>query len=146
MGVKGDGGKSGGGEQTVDVGEAVTVEGTRYRLISAKTASSVGGEFTTQRASGIFVIVKIELTNEKSDTHTINSDAIKLITANDKSYSPSTDAVISLKDPIIFQEIQPDVPKTGTLLYDIPPSQTSQAKLRVEDLFSNAHAFIRLGI
>ena len=74
-------------------------------------------------------------------------DAIKVIGSNGKQYSTSTDALLAFPDQtFILEEIQPDVTKSATLVYDLPKSAVSGAKLQVEDLFSDAKGRIRLGL
>jgi hypothetical protein len=128
------------------VGQSVTVEGTRYKVLSAKTASRVGDEYFGSDADGVFIIVKIQLTNLKEDTRTIVSNAITLETTAGNSYEASSDAIIAIDDAIFLEEIQPDLPKTGTVLYDVPEGQVSGSQLRVEDLFSDSYALIDLGL
>lgn len=133
-------------EQIASVGESLTVEGTRYRVLSAEKEFSVGESFARERADGIFVIVRIELTNLKDDTRTITSEAIKLIGDNDNAYDTTTDALLAVDDAFLLEDVQPDLPKQGTLVYDVPLSATQGARLRVEDLFSDEHGFIELGL
>ena len=46
----------------------------------------------------------------------------------------------------ILEEIQPDVTKSATLVYDVPKSAVDGAQLQVEDLFSDAKGRVRLGL
>lgn len=131
---------------TVGVGDPITVKGTQYRVLSARTESEVGESFTEESADGIFVVVRIELTNLKNETRTIISDAVKLVGGNGKVYDTDSDALFSVDDALLLEEVQPDLPQEGTVVYDIPATATSGAKLRVEDLFSDAHGFIDLDL
>lgn len=42
--------------------------------------------------------------------------------------------------------MQPDLPKTGVLVFDIPPARAKGAVLEVSDLFGNGSAYINLGL
>jgi Domain of unknown function (DUF4352) len=90
------------------------------------------------------VIVEMELTNRRDETRTIVADAMRLKTRSGRLYSPDDEASLSADKALILDDVQPDVPKQGTLVYDVPAAQISGAKLRVEDLFSDAHGFINL--
>ena len=140
--------KSGSGGKTVSVGQPITLKGTQYTVLGAKTATSVGGAYLKERAPAgtVFVIARLRLVNKKTETHTIASDSIKFIGANGKSYDPDTDASIAADGSLILEEIQPDVPKTGKVIYAVPKAQIVGSKLRVEDFFSDAHGFIKLGL
>jgi len=128
------------------VGQPVDVEGTRYEVLSVRTASRVGDQYFGEDANGEFVIVKMELTNLKDETRTIISNAITLTAANGKTYEVSSDALLSVDNPILLEEIQPDLPEKGTVVFDVPKSQVSGSMLRVEDLFSDAYAEIDLDL
>jgi len=78
---------------------------------------------------------------------TISESAIQVIGGNDKSYSTSSDALLAFPDQtFIFEEIQPDVTKSATLVYDVPKGAVDGAQLQVEDLFSDAKGKVRLGL
>lgn len=146
----GDGSDGGGGDgaKTARVGDRLTLKGTTYQVTSAKTASTVGDdEFTRARANGKFIVVKLKLTNRKDEPATIVEDAIRVIGGNDKSYSTSSDALMAYPDQtFILEEIQPDVTKSATLVYDVPKSAVDGAQLQVEDLFSDAKGRVKLGL
>lgn len=140
---RGGGGSGAGGVPIAGVGDPLTLKGTTYRVLSSKTASSVGQSFTRAKADGVFVVVKIELNNRKDDTRTISSDAIKLVSGG-KTYDTDSDALLTVDDQILLEEIQPGLPKKGTLIYDIPDRAVRGARLRVEDLFSSDYGLVRL--
>jgi hypothetical protein len=151
--VEEGGGNSGGGgggdkPKTAGVGDRLTLTGTTYEVTSAKSASTVGDdEFTRTKANGEFIVIKLKLTNRKDEPATISESAIKVIGGNKKQYSTSSDALLAFPDQtFILEEIQPDVTKGATLVYDVPESAVSKAKLQVEDLFSDAKGQVRLGL
>jgi hypothetical protein len=141
----GSGGKSD-AESAVGINQPITVKGTKYEVSSVRDTFSVGDSFTKVKADGVFVIVEIQLTNLKNDTRTITSNAIKLVTSDGKIYDTADDALFAVDDQILLEQVQPGLPKKGTLVYDIPLRSTTGAKLQVEDLFSNDHGFIDLGL
>lgn len=144
-------GTGGGGGRTVGVGTPLLLKGTQYRVTAATTRASVGPSFLEETApSGTtYVVVDLELTNRRSDTRTITTEAIKLTTAKGNEYSVDTDASIASAgegSTLLLEEIQPDVPKSGKVIFAVPQDQVSGAKLRVEDLFSSSQGFISLGL
>ena len=139
------------GGKTVGVGTPLLVKGTQYRVVSATTASSVGGEFTKETAppGTTYVIVDLELVNKKNDTRTVNTEAMKFISRRSKQFSRDTDARVAAAgqgSTLLLEEIQPDVPKRGKVIFAVPQAQVVGSRLRVEDIFSDAHGFIRLGL
>jgi len=147
---EGGGGGGGGGKQkTASVGDKLTLEGTSYEVTDVSEKASIGDKSIglDEQANGVFVVVKLELTNRKPEPATILEDNIRLIGGNGKNYSVSDDAILALDDQTFaFEEIQPDNTEDGSLVYDVPKSATSGAKLQVEDLFSSQKGQIRLGL
>ncbi len=153
---KKDSGKKSSGEKksaeqsgtTAGVGDKLSLKGTTYQVVSAKTASSVGGEYLNEEANGVFVIVTLKLTNEEDEPSTIFEDAISLIGGNGSKYSTSTGAAMVMGDDSFFllEEIQPGLTVKGKLVYDIPKKALSGAYLQVEDLFSDSTGEIDLGL
>lgn len=134
----------------VAIGEAVELEGTRYVVESVRTASTVGSEFFEEQANGIYVIVDLTIENLKDETKVFSDTAAVFRANNDKSYSTDTDGTFAALgddgEPLIFEEMQPDLPKTGMLVFDVPESVVAGGLLEVSDLFGRGEAFIDLGL
>ena len=130
----------------VKVGETVELEGTRYTVESAKTADTVGSEFFEETAGGTYVIVELTIENTKDETKTFSSEAAKLIAGNDKTYSTDDDGTIAADEPLIFEDMQPDVAKSGVLVFDVPKDVAKGAKLELSDLYGRGEAYVDLGL
>ena len=141
-------GASGGAAKgkTANVGDKVTLKGTSYKVTKVRTAKTVGNSFTKETANGQFVIVTVSLTNRKDEPATIMSENLKLVGGNGKRYTTSDDALFSVDDALVFEEIQPDNGEKGQLVYDLPAKAVNGATLRVEDLWSDSTADIKLGL
>lgn len=144
--VDGGGGSGEPPSATAKIGETLSLTGTSYEVTSVETASEVGNQFTKEKANGEFIIVEIELTNEETEPSTIFSEAIVVIGGNGSEYTTSDDALFSVDDSLLLEEIQPGNSEKGTLIYDLPPDAVKGAYLRVEDLFSDATGAIDLGL
>ena len=140
--------KQGGGTaSTARVGDKLTLKGTTYQVTSASTAKSVGDQYLGEEASGVFVLIDLNLTNKKKEPATISDSNIRLIGGNGSEYSQATDASFVLNDPIIFfEEIQPGITQSGQLIYDVPPKALKGAYLQVEDFWSSSTGDIKLGL
>lgn len=147
---KSDNNKAGSKSNPIKVGETVKLKGTQYTVKSAKTAASVGGEFMNEKANGIYVIVKLTIENKKDETKTFSDNATKFIGKNGKKYSTDSDGTFAaISDggkPLLFEDMQPDLPKTGLLVFDVPKKLTSGGMLEVSDLFGGGEAYIDLGL
>lgn len=116
-------------------------------MTDVEVADQIGNQYTGAAANGKFIVVDIQLTNEKDEPATIFADNIRILGGNGSSYSTSDDAMFVYPDQnILLNEIQPGVTESGKLVYDIPPGAVKRAKLRVEDLFSGSTGEIELGL
>lgn len=150
-------GSSGGGDadkvtqaDPVKVGEPVELEGTRYTVESVKTSKTVGDEFFSEEAGGVYVIVRLTIENTKDETKTFSDSAAKFVGSNDKKYSTDNDGTFAAigdgNDTLIFEDMQPDVPKTGLLVFDVPEAAVKGGQLEVSDLFGRGEAYVDLGL
>ncbi len=134
----------------VAIGETIELQGTRYTVKSAKTAPTVGGEFLEEKAGGVYVIVELTIENTKDETKTFLDEAAKLIGGNGKKYSTDSDGTFAAigddGETLIFEDMQPDVPKTGVLVYDVPKAAVAGGLLQVSDLFGRGEAYINLAL
>lgn len=135
----------------VEVGSTVDLEGTRYTVDSVDTANQVGeNEFLTEDADGTFVMVTLTIENTKDETKTFSDSAANVVGANDKSYQTDNDGTFALmgddEEPLWLTDMQPDLPKTGRLVYDVPGAALDGAMLEVSDLFGGGEAYIDLGV
>ncbi|HEY8083434.1 MAG TPA: DUF4352 domain-containing protein [Solirubrobacterales bacterium] len=142
--------RQGGGKATgatAAIGDKLTLKGTTYRVTDAETAKQIGGQYTGATANGTFVVVDIQLTNEEDEPATILEDNIRIVGGNGSTYSTSDDAILVYPDQtLLLEEIQPGVTESGKLVYDLPSSAVSGARLQVEDLFSGSTGEIKLGL
>jgi hypothetical protein len=129
----------------IKIGETVELAGTRYTVKKVDTTSQIGGDFGT-KADGKFVVVTLTIENMKNETKTFSESAAKLVAADDTQYSTDDDGSIFADNSLILEDMQPELPKTGVLVFDVPPSKLAGAKLKVSDLFGKGDAYVDLGL
>jgi len=139
------GGADGTKAKPIKIGETVELAGTRYTVKKATTASSIGGDYGT-KADGKFVVVTLTIENMKDETKTFSESAARLVTRDGKEYATDDDGSIYSDKPLILEDMQPDLPKTGALVFDVPPAKVAGAKLKVSDLFGEGDAYVDLGL
>ena len=132
-------------DNPIKVGETVELAGTRYTVKKAVTASEVGGEFG-KKADGIFVVVTLTIENMKNETKTFSDSAAKLDTTDGKEYATDDDGQIYADNSLVLEDMQPELPKTGTLVFDVPPAKVAGSTLKVSDLFGKGDAYVDLGL
>jgi hypothetical protein len=139
----------------VQPGGSVRVDALRWKVLSARTASTIGD--TTYgggaKADGVFVIVKLQVHSLKDQSATLTDDAIKLHTSG-AEYSADSDGSIAADfsssgggdQPFFLKDIGPDVTTKGIVVFDVPKTLLHKSlKIRFNELgLGSTHGFIRL--
>jgi len=126
-------------------GKKLEYFGTVYKITKVKVRRTIGSGYTRRRADGIYVIVKLTLTNVKSRPSTILADNIR-IASRGATYTVSDDSLYVDNALYIVQQLQPHLPKKVVMLYDIPRRAVRGARLWIKDIGSGHHTTIKLGI
>ncbi len=148
-GSGGSGGGGSGGGTSGAVGQALTNAGTTYRVTKVTTKSTLGDPaIGGAKADGIFVVVSLELTNNKSETKTFSDGSAKIVSSDGKEYSTSSNAILALGagESLLLKDIQPSLTTRGKLVFDVPPSKLSGAQLVIQDLFGDGEIKVNLGL
>ena len=134
--------------KTGSVGQSLTNAGTTYKVTSVRTTDKIGDpDLLGARADGTFVIVSLNLTNNKDETKTFTESSVKLKTSDGKEYETSDKAVLSFGDEsLLLKDIQPDLTTRGKLAFDVPSNKLSGSKLIVEDIFGSGEIKVDLGL
>ncbi len=142
--------KAGTESNPIKIGQTVKLEGTQYTVKSVRKSAAVGGEFMQENADGTFVTVTLTIENKKSETKTFSDSAAKFVTSDGKSYSTDSEGTIAVmgtgEEPLFLTDMQPDLPTTGKLVFDVPPAKVKGGVLEVSDLFGGGEAYIALGL
>ena len=76
--------------------------------------------------------------------------SLKFVTSDGKSYSTDSEGTIAVmgtgEEPLFLTDMQPDLPTTGKLVFDVPPAKVKGGVLEVSDLFGGGEAYIALGL
>lgn len=130
-------------------GEPVEAEGTKYTVDGARLQASVGNEFFKE-ADGVHVVVELIIENTNDETKTFSDSAAKFVAPNGKKYSTDADgtfaAIANDGETLIFEDMQPDAPKTGLLVFDVPKAAVEGVELKLSDLFGSGEAYVDLGL
>lgn len=130
------------------VGQAVTNAGTTYKVTDVRTAKTIGDpDLLGARADGTFVIVDLQLTNNKDETKTFLESSAKLKTSDGKEYETSDKAIASFgDDSLLLKDIQPDLTTHGKLAFELPPSKVGGSTLDIQDLYGSGEVKVNLGL
>jgi hypothetical protein len=136
--------------ETVKIGKNVQVGEVRWKVLEVEKKETIEKEFgESHKAKGIFVLVKLEAEMVGKESGSISESQFKIVDSKNRTFKPDRDASWELpfEERFLFEDIQPNVPITGWIAFDIAKDAT-ELKLKIEDLrvFSDLYAFIDLGI
>jgi uncharacterized protein (UPF0333 family) len=101
------------------------VDSKFYSIISVQRKSSITGSFSSTKADGVFIIVKLVVQNASKEGGTVATTLMKLIDSGgrefDTSSSGTTALVMSGDDTaeLFMGEINPGITKQFTLIFDV---------------------------
>lgn len=107
------GSNGGSEEQTYSVGDEVEVGDVTYVINGMETASSAGIEGLEEEASGIYIVLDVEVTNNGNEAITMGSSYIKLLN-DDNTYEAD-----DFNSELFVEEINPDSTATGDVVFDV---------------------------
>jgi hypothetical protein len=127
--------------------ETVEVDDLRWGVRSAWTTYTLGeAGIDRQTASGIFIVVTLRVTDNKSESVTATSGIVSLI-VNGKSYSPDSEVLFGLPGKTLsVTQINPSVPVEVSVAFDVAPQVTKERpELQFNELgFGTTHGYIEL--
>lgn len=132
------------------IGQTIELAGTRYTVKKARTTKTLGDQQygMGSKANGIFVVVTLKIENVKNETKTFTDSAAKFVASNGSTYSTDSNGTMATitgnQQPLLFADMQPNLPRTGLLVFDVPPSTLKGGLLKVSDLFGQGDAYINL--
>jgi hypothetical protein len=99
-----------------------TVDDVQYAVLKVERVSAIEGT----QADGMFYVLRVLARNTDKETHSANTVGMKLIDNQDREFTPSSAGGMALvmsgdktAEPFTAQ-LQPDVNKQFTLVYDAP--------------------------
>lgn len=133
------------------VGADVQVGEVRWKVLEVQDRGqelTSDNQFTDpKKTTGKFVQVKWEMENLTSDM--LSFTGIDIVDDRSREFKPSTDAFgfFPTEEACIFENINPNVPKTCTAIWELPGDATG-LKLKVGDmkLFGGDESMINLGM
>ena len=128
------------------VGTPLENAGTTYTVSNVENTSTIGSEYSKETTSGTFVVIDLELTNNKDETKTFMSNSAKLRTTDGKDYDTSDKGMFADDNILILEEIQPDLTTKGKLVFELPASKAAGSQLVVEDLWGDGSVKFDLGL
>jgi Domain of unknown function (DUF4352) len=106
------------------MGEEIAVGHFTYRVDGTKFMKTIGNEFSSKTADGVFLIIKVSLANNDKEEHTIDNSMFKLTDAKGTEYESSTEGETALEmsgsETLFLKQCNPNITKSGLLIFEVP--------------------------
>jgi hypothetical protein len=139
--------------KTYGIGDSLVAGDFTWKITGVTTASQIGenlaGTFFGEKASGIFVILSVEVENTGKTADYLSDSYIKLVDDQGREFSASTMAAIYLKpdgSALMFEQVNPGIVKKGKIVYDVPTGlKVANVKI-TSSLFNSEYYTVKIDI
>lgn len=135
-----------GGENTVTIGEPLTVGETAWIVTSAEQTTQLTDELG-ETETGNFVVVDFEFTNNSPEAVTLDSGMLTLIDAEGRENEVDTDRLffVPAERNIIFEQVNPGVTQQGTVIFTVAEGATGFTLKLPGGFFASEVGYVDLG-
>lgn len=126
------------------VGDRVVVGGRAYTVNSVRTASTVGDQYDSTKANGMFVIVDLTIETLEKESTQMSSNDVKIVDSQGRTFDYSIDGSVRMKDDLFLKQLQPGLPAHGETVFDVPKGITANLQVS-EGGFGDKTELISLG-
>jgi len=131
-------------------GDRVEVGNFAYTVNSYYTTDKIGrdlmGTFMGEKADGIFLVVDVTIENIGKESKTIWASNIKVVDDQKRTFEHDTAAEFYLENDqkFIFEQLQPGLPKTGKIVFDVPKDIRGVLQISADSMWSDEVKYISL--
>lgn len=135
-------------QQVHYAGEKVVVGNFAYTINSVSTTAQIGenlmGTFIGEKADGIFLVLDVTIENVAKESKTLWDSNIKVIDDQGRTFEHDIAAEIYLKEGtgFTFEQMQPGLPKTGKIIFDVPADLKGMLIVSSDSMFSDETKYI----
>ncbi len=115
------------------IGDTITLKDFKYKVLGVSKSKSVGSEFASKTANGIFLILEIEAENFKKDSEILTYGNFKVKDSKNREFDVDTSATIYTGSGIFVDRLQPGIPKRGQLVFEVPNDETIEFRVRISE-------------
>jgi len=107
-------------DKTYKIGEVLTVSDVDFKVTGTSTKKSVGSEYLKAEAKGIYLIVDVTITNNGSESITVDTSNFKLLN-DEKRFDADGSASIYANTATDFflTSLNPGVSLSGKVVFDV---------------------------
>jgi len=132
-------------DNPVKIGNTVVIGNITYKVTSTSTTHNVGGDLFGENADGIFIIVDMEMENRGTKSVQMLNNYFKLIDSKGREFETDNGAWIHLENNVFLKQLQPSLPTSGQMVFDVPTT-TESYMMEIDGIsFNNDKKYITLG-
>jgi hypothetical protein len=134
--------------QTYYTGEKVTIGDFAYTINSYSVTDRIGtdimGTFMGEVADGQFMVFDVTIENVAKESKTLWATSIKVIDDQQRTFEHDIAAEMYLEnsDQFTFEQMQPGLPKTGKLVFDVPKDIVGALEVSSDNVFSSKKIYV----
>ncbi len=139
--------------KTYGLGDSFVAGDFTWKITDVTTATEIGqdlgGTFFGEKASGVFVILSVEVENTGKSAKYLSDSYIKLVDDQNREFSASTVAAIYLKpegSALMFEQVNPGIIKKGKIVYDVPTGLKVANVKVTSSLFTSEYYTVKINI
>ena len=109
--------------KTYSIGDSIQAGDFKWKITKFTTAQSIGSNpYLTTEASGIYLILDVEVENTGNSAKYLMDSYLKLVDDQDREFSPDSGASIYLdsNQALLFEQVNPGIVKKGKIVFDVP--------------------------
>lgn len=135
-----------GGENTVGIGEPLTVDETAWIVTNAQQTTQLTDELGDTE-TGNFVVVDFEFTNNSSEAVTLDSGMLTLIDNQGCENDVDTDRLffVPAERNILFGQVNPGVTQQGTVIFTVAEGASGFTLELAGGFFATEVGYVDLG-
>lgn len=127
-------------------GDRVEVGNFAYTINSYYTTDRIGqdiaGTFMGEKADGVFLVLDVTIENIARESKTLWSSYIKVIDDQERTFEHDSTAEIYLDESFSFEQIQPGLPKTGKVVFDVPEDLNGVLGISSDSIWSDEVKYV----
>ena len=123
-------------------GDKVTIGSFAYTFHDYQTRDYIGDEYFGEQADGIYLIFDVTIENIAKESKTIWGSNVVVLDNQNRRFDHDTMAEIYLDDSFSFEQIQPGLPKTGKIVFDVPKDISGFIEVSSDSMWSDEVKYI----
>ncbi len=118
--------------------ETLKVGNIAYKVTNLRTREVIGDSYLQETASGEYVLVDLWVRNDADEPVWFTNSNIVIEDSQGREYSIDSSSFMMLENTFAFEQLQPGLEESGTLLYDVPEDQEERKlKIKPNNMFSS---------